>query len=477
MGISISGLGSGLDTAQIISDLMTLERQPYIRLETSKKNLQSEKSIFQSINTKLNTLKTAVSDLLLNANFNLVSGKSTNEGVVKLKTAEGASTGNYNIAVTQLAQSHSVKSGEVDTGGTDLLNKTFEITYGGSTIKIETNQLASGSKNAEALEYIKNQINSQNTGLTAAVVSVSDTKKVLVLTSKETGEQNKMVLSGTGGILLGGDALGALGITNVGPKGAGSNTIQDAADAKLTVSGVSITRSSNTISDVIDGVTLELVAAGSSQVTVARDMDKVAEKIDAFVKAYNDVVNTVRNNLSKPADATKMNPLQGDSVLKTISNELYNLFTSATNLTDGYKMMAEIGLEIDKGITKGSLMTGTITFDKEKFKEAFSKDPNAVIDLFKHNENGIMKAMDNRLQEWTSSVNGLITSKIKGYDSEIGMIDDRMEAMDNRLQLKYEQLKKQFTAMEVALSGLKSQQSWLTSQLASLTALTQANKG
>ncbi|GIQ62832.1 hypothetical protein PACILC2_14000 [Paenibacillus cisolokensis] len=172
-----------------------------------------------------------------------------------------------------------------------------------------------------------------------------------------------------------------------------------------------------------------------------------------------------------------MNPLQGDSVLKTISNELYNLFTSATNLTDGYKMMAEIGLEIDKGITKGSMMTGTITFDKEKFKEAFSKDPNAVIDLFKHNENGIMRGLDAKLKEWTSSVNGLITSKIKGYDSEIDMLDDRMEAMDNRLQMKYEQLKKQFTAMEVALSGLKSQQSWLTSQLASLTALTQANKG
>jgi Flagellar capping protein len=469
MGISISGLGSGLDTAQIISDLMALERQPYTRLETSKKNLQSEKSIFQSINTKLNTLKTAVSDLLLNANFNLVSGKSTNEGVVKLKTAEGASTGNYNIAVTQLAQSHSIKSKSLDPAGTTLQ---------GTTLKIGSVEITVGDEmtDGEALEYIKNQINSKDTGLTAAVVSDSDNSKVLVLTSKETGAQNKMVLSSTDdGILLEGTALSALDITDIADNG--QNTIQKAQDAKFTVNGLLITRSSNNISGVIDGVTLELVAAGSSQVTVARDTDKIAEKIDAFVKAYNDVINTVRNNLSKPADATKMNPLQGDSVLKTISNELYNLFTSATNLTDGYKMMAEIGLEIDKGITKGSLMTGTITFDKEKFKEAFSKDPNAVIDLFKHNENGIMKAMDNRLKEWTSSVNGLITSKIKGYDSEIDMLDDRMEALDNRLQMKYEQLKKQFTAMEVALSGLKSQQSWLTSQLASLTALTQANKG
>ncbi|WP_372447062.1 flagellar filament capping protein FliD [Paenibacillus cisolokensis] len=232
--------------------------------------MQSEKSIFQSINTKLNTLKTAVSDLLLNANFNLVSGKSTNEGVVKLKTAEGTSTGNYNIAVTQLAQSHSIKSKSLDPAGTTLQ---------GTTLKIGSVEITVGDEmtDGEALEYIKNQINSKDTGLTAAVVSDSDNSKVLVLTSKETGAQNKMVLSSTDdGILLEGTALSALDITDIADNG--QNTIQKAQDAKFTVNGLLITRSSNNISGVIDGVTLELVAAGSSQVTVARDTDKIAEK-------------------------------------------------------------------------------------------------------------------------------------------------------------------------------------------------------
>ena len=487
MGISITGLSSGLDTASIVESLMQIERQPYNRLSTQKTNLQSEQAVFRAINTKLNTLSNAVSDLMLNSSFNILSASSSDESVVKLTAGEAATTGTFNVNVTQVAQSHSIKSGIIDANGTTLLGKTLTIDRDGTAndITIDTSGLAAGTKDRDVLEYIKNQINSKNTGLTASIVSVSDTQKVLVLTSKETGENNKMVLgsaaAGTGQIGLGGTALdaSALNITDVSDNGA--NTTQKAQDAILSVNGITVTRSTNKITDVISGTTIEVQKAGSSTIKIATDADKVAGKIQAFVNAYNDVITTVRNNLAKPADSGKMNPLQGDSLLKDIDNKLYNIFNSLTASSPGFQSMAQIGLEIDKGVTKASLMTFTITFDKEQFKQKFTEDPQAVINLFKmddtspDNRDGIMRIMNQQIKEWTNSVDGTLTSKIKGYDAEISTIDDRMTALNDRLIMKEEQLKKQFSAMEVALSQLKSQQSWLSSQLASLTATTKAS--
>ncbi|CAH1192969.1 Flagellar hook-associated protein 2 [Paenibacillus plantiphilus] len=479
MSVSFPGLASNLDTAAIINKLMEFDRIPYDRLDKKKGDLGAEQTIFQTVNTKLGVLQSAVSDLMLNSNFNLVSGASSNEKVLKATASEGASTGDFNITVNTLAQSHAIKSGAVTIGDSTLKNKTFTIDRVGHTqITIDTSVAAAGATNGDILEYIKGQINSQDSGLAASIVSISATEKVLLISSKETGTANKMKLSGgTGGIELGGTSLADLGITNVDTA---VNQTQAADNATITVNGVSITRSNNKISDVINGVTLDLLEAGSSKVTVSRDTDKVAGKIEKFINAYNDAVSLVRGNLTKPTDKTKMNPLQGDSVLKEISSKMYDIFTKVTGSPHGANMMSAYGFDIDKGIKVGSQMTGKITFDKEVFKEKFNADPNAVINMFnfkpsdgadavEKSKEGIMRVLDGQLKEWTNSVNGLMTSKIKGYSSEITVIDERMEAMDLRLQMKQDQLKKQFASMEVALSKLKSQQSWLTSQLAALT--------
>lgn len=471
MSISLPGLSSNLDTAAMINKLMEFERLPYDRLDKRKTNLGAERNIFQTINLKLSALQNSVSDLQLNSNFNLVSGVSSDEGVLKAIASEGASTGEFNVVVNTIAQSHAIKSGAVTIADASLKNQTFTIDRAGKPqISIDTSVATAGSTNGEILEYIKNQINSQDTGLSASVISVSDTEKVLLLSSKETGTANKMKLAGgTGGIELGGSALAGLGITDVD----NVNKTQAADDATLTVNGVSITRSSNKINDVIAGVTLDVLSAGPSKVTVSRDTDKIASKIESFVKAYNEVIDMVRGNLTKPENKLHMNPLQGDTVLKEVSDRMYSIFNGTAGSVAGMNMMSAIGLEIDKGITKGSLMTGKITFDKSTFTEKFNQDPQSVINLFKHDDaddskDGIMRVLDKQIKGWTNTVDGLLTSKMKGYDSEITVIDERMIAMELRLQMRQDKLKKQYTAMEVALSQLKSQQTWMASQLAAL---------
>lgn len=478
MSFSISGLVSGLDTAQIISDLMKLERIPYTRLETRKSHLTSEQTIFRTINTKMSALQNAISDLKLPSTYKLSSAKSSDETVAKVTASEGASTGSFNLDVEQTAKSHTIKSANIASNGTTLRNQLFTIDLDGTAndLTIDTSNMANAAEatDGEILEYIKNQINLSKTNLTASVVTVDDAgNKVLMLSSKLTGETNKIVsgtaAEGSGQIGLSGGGFDALGLADSAAITA--NTTQAAQNAKFTLNGVSIEKASNTVTDVISGVTIQLLKGDNSKaaINVDFDGDKVAAKVEAFVKAYNDIVSLVRDNLAKPADKTKMNPLQGDALLKEINDQLYTMFTDVSGSEAGFKMMSELGLEIDKGITKASLMTGRITFDKEVFKSKLNENAAAVSDLFRKAETGVMSKLDNQMKVWTSSVDGLLTAKIKGYDAEIKVVDDRMIAMDQRLLMKEQQLKSQFTAMEVALSTLKNEQQWLSNQLAALT--------
>ncbi|MEF2243947.1 flagellar filament capping protein FliD [Paenibacillus sp. IITD108] len=462
MSISINGLMSGLDTGQIINDLMKLERQPYTRLEQQKSFLTSEQSIFRNINTKLTALKNALSDLKLSSSFNLTSAKSSNESAVKVTTNADAAIGNYNIVVERLATSHSMKSVKSNTlQPGELAQSAKEYLVNGN--KIDMSGLKADATNEDVMDYLKNQINKNDWGISASVVTINNQgDKVLTLTSKSTGEDNA--------IHIGNDPSKTLRIEGTGFDALGFTTSQPAQNAKLKINGIDIEKSTNIISDAISGVTLELLSGNNSNsnVVVSPDGDKVADKIDAFVKAYNDVVTTVRESIAKPADKTKMNPLQGDSLLKEVSDNLYNIFNSMAGTTEGFNMMSQLGLEIDKGITIGSMMTGKISFDKETFKTKLKENPTAVANLFNAEGTGIVNVLDKELKRLTGTTDGLITSRIKGYDTEIEMVDDRLVAMDERLTMKEKQLKAKFTAMEVALSSLKNQQSWLTNQLAAL---------
>jgi len=120
-------------------------------------------------------------------------------------------------------------------------------------------------------------------------------------------------------------------------------------------------------------------------------------------------------------------------------------------------------------------MTGTISFDRNKFKEAFAENPEAVKHLFTYDDSGsasqdgVAVRFYNELLNWTRSGNGYLTTMITGYDSTISEITEQMERLDYRLQNRQQQLEAQFAAMENALAQLRSQQTWIAAQIAALT--------
>ncbi|QNK58360.1 flagellar filament capping protein FliD [Paenibacillus sp. PAMC21692] len=456
MSFSINGLISNLDTAKIVSDLMKIERIPYTTLETKKTNIQSEQTIFRNINTKLSALETAAKDLRYNADFNVFAAKSSNTNGLTVTTTDAAETGTYSLSVQKLAQANVKAMQGIDPSGTNLANLTSVSINNQSIDLADDLGIVSGESNESVLKKLANYVNSHSElGVTASMVKTnSNGQLAFTLTSKTTGAQSAIQTSGFGGAF---------------------SNIVAAQDAEFTFNGVPVKRATNTINDLISGASIQLLAEGqSSTITIQQDTDKIIGKIENFVKTYNELITLVKDNLSKPSDDKKMNPLQGDSVLKEISNSLYGMVNGLVGNEQGFKMMSDIGLTIDKGVTSPSLMTGKITFDKEVFKAKFSENAESVTGMFTNSSNGLMTELDKTIRSrWTSTVSGSINSKISGYDAELKVIDDRLISLDARLTMRETRLKSQFATMETMLSSLKNQQNWLTSQFESLT---KANK-
>lgn len=443
MSFSLSGIASGLDTNAIISQLMQLERIPYNKLESKKNNYNTEISVFRSINTKLATLRTAADDLRLRTNFNLRSANNSDNTVLKATVSEFAQEGTYTIEVNKLATFHTMKTKNFTSEGQDLTgNQSFELN--GKTINVAFDD---EKTNEENLKLLADAVNASDAGVRASVLQVSPTEKTVVFTAKQSGKDNEMAFANAE----------FLSITQVA----------EGSDAELKINGIDIKSSSNQLDNVIDGISLTLLKAGeTSTVTVARDLDKIADKVDAFVKAYNDVIDTIRNSTGKEK------VLQGDYTLRSLQDTLHNLFNDRVlGLGDDFQYLVQIGLEIDAGKTTADGMTGKISFNKEKFKTALSENPEQVYKLFANDADddrfdGIAQRFSDTLRYWTRSGTGILASRIDGYNSQIAFINTQLEAMENRLAMKEEQLKKQFTTMETMLISLQNEQSWLSSQLA-----------
>lgn len=474
MSISLNGLASKLDTGAMIEQLMLLERLPLEKMEKRLASVSSEQSFFRTINTKLNTLKYAAADLNLPSTFKQTSAVSSNSNAVKITAGNSAVTGNYDISITNLAKSH-VTSSTDQTSGAAYAGPFGKIVINhpelSSPLEIQITNTPD-LKIDDVLNTIKDGINANAKGLTASVVETTPGNKKLVFTSSKSGTDhsiafgagtgNRAVISDTDGILAG------IGLD-------GSNTVQAAGNAEFKVNGLNVIKGSNEVTDVISGATINLLAVGDSTVSVNRDAEKVYDKVKAFADAYNDIVKTIRANTAKGA------ALQGDSTLRNLESRLNQWATSiAGGTVKGYHSLADIGIEIDKGVTVGKEMTGTMNIDKAKFIDKFNGNPEAVTSLFgfddaddplnpSDNQDGIARLMNQGLEGWTKTVDGILSSRLKGYDSDLAVINDKIDRMNSSLLMKQDQLKRQFTAMEVSLTNLQNQQKWLSGQFAALT--------
>ncbi|HUW50198.1 MAG TPA: flagellar filament capping protein FliD [Sulfuricella sp.] len=389
MALSSPGIGSNLDVNGIVSKLMSVEQQPLVRLNTLEASYQTKLSAYGNLNSALSTFQTAVSgltDLSQFQNFLATPGDTT---IMTASATSSAVAGSYAVNVAAMAQPQTLlatgqtsTTAAIGTGAASTLTFQFgTITggtltngiYSGATFTQDASQ-ASGTVTIDStnnsLQGIRDAINTANIGVTATIVNDgSAAPNRLVLTSSKTGATSSMKIT------VAGDAT-VQGLLAEDPA-AVQNMTQSAAaqSASVTINGVAVASTSNTLTGAIPGVTLNLLKIGTTNLSVARNAGSVQTAVQAFVKAYNDINSTLSSLSSYDPATKKAGPLLGDSTVQTIQAQIRRtLSSSLAGLSGSLTTLSQIGVSFQRD--------GSMALDTTKLQNAITNNFGDVAGLF-----------------------------------------------------------------------------------------------
>jgi len=346
--VSSLGVGSGLDASTIITKLMAVEGQPLTDLKKQEADLRSKVSLFGQVQSLFGDLQTAANTLKSTSLWKQTLASSDNSAAVGVSTGSGAVAGNYAVAVSQLANRQTVTSSVFASSTTAMTPGTLTIELGqwtgtpasGFTAKAATTPvtITLGAGDDLSLAGLRDKINAAGAGVTASIVTDNSGAR-LSIRSSATGAVNGFRLTGTDGLT--GFAYDA---TVASPM----SLNQAAQDAQATINGIAVTSSSNTLSNVVDGVTLTLQGKTTTDanVTVNPDDAAVSKGVDAFVKAYNAVANFIATQTKYDPNSKTASPLQGNSTIVGLQWQLRGLLNQATTASSAYATLSSVGITV-----------------------------------------------------------------------------------------------------------------------------------
>jgi flagellar hook-associated protein 2 len=524
---SIDGLISGLNTTQIIDQLMQLNAQPQTILKNRVAAQQTRVASLQTLNSKIASVATKAAGLSQLNSWSPSTATGDNADVT-VQADAGATASSLTFTINALATAYqatyTTTGAATDPVMTAGLDYTITYTDSRSPVTINTGD---GS-----LQAIADALNDPKTGLHAALVKTGtnasgDPTYSLTVTDAATGAKS-------------GFTVAPVNATDPAFMG-GAATSTSGTDASITVAGQTqaLTSSSNTFADLMPGVdvTLGAQATGSATITISRDADGLADKVQALVDAVNSALDGISSLTDYNADTKTGGLLTGDSTLRTIRDQVLSAVTDGVN----GKSLASVGIQVDK--------TGKITFDADKFKDAYQADPTGTAAMFAGTATwsdsttnvtlqsstwrtqpgtytvvadatggtidgleaslsgslltgatdspvegltvkytgsvsgtltytqGIAAKLEALAQQASNSTDGLITSEIQGKNSSIDTMQDDISDWDVRLAQQRTTLEKQYANLEVALGKLKDQGTWLSGQIASLPQISSGSGG
>ncbi|HAV35479.1 MAG TPA: hypothetical protein DCX52_03810 [Massilia sp.] len=446
MAISGAGMLSGLPVDDLISSLMSIERQPLVTLQSKQSGFNAKLSAFGTLKSAVSTFQTAVKNVSGDALAALTATSSKSETVgVSVAKGSGASAGSYAIEVSKLAQSDKLVSGVVVPG--------TKFTAADSSMSISV-----GGKDPIALTLtdttlagLSGAINKANAGVTATILN-DGTGDRLVITGNDTGAANTVKITATG-------TLAQFDTT-----GGSMTKSQSAQNAEMTIDGIAVSKPSNTVTDAIKGVTLNLnqTNVGSPvKVALAKDTSAVTNQINAFVDAYNTLATAVNKQTAYNATTKTGAVLNGDagarSILTSIRAELGKAVTDST----GLKTLSDIGIAFQRD--------GTLKLEKpDKLKSALETNFTGVSSLFGSSD-GVATRLTKVTEEMLGS-KGLFKTRTDGLNASISSMDKSMDRMELQLAQTEKRYRAQFTALDTMMTNMQNMSSYMTQQLAALAA-------
>ena len=439
---NIGGLASGLDTAAIIDSLVAVAMIPVRQLESRKALFNARDNAWQDLNTKFSAVRTALDSLQTISDLNeLVTAASSNEATVTVSATGSATPSTITFTVDALAFNHQLASTSTYASNDDLISAgIFTVTHDATSYDFVTDATTTV---VELAQLINAEV---DLGVSASLISIDGTNFKLLLTADETGTSSQFT---TSGLSLGFD------------------TVQTGQDAQVTFGsgsgGLVLTRSTNVVTDLIDGISIELHETSTDPVTVtvARDTEVTAEKVTELMDAINAAITSLQDYTRYDVATETAGVLSGDSTARQVLFDLRSSLTGIANQgATQYATGTSVGIELTR--------EGTVSFDASKLQEALDTNYAEVAALFTSAGaagTGLMGSIDTHLDE-LEGADGRIARARDLWEAQIGIIDDRIEVLELRIDRREAGLIKRFAGLEVAMANLTAQAQWLTAQLA-----------
>jgi flagellar hook-associated protein 2 len=465
--ISSAGIGSGLDVESIITKLMSVEKLPVQTLEDQASTIQTKISAFGSVQSALGAFRDASLALTKNDAWSPTVGTSADASAVTVSTGSTAAAGNYAVTVTNLAASQSVasktytSSDELAGEGTLTIEQgSWDIGEPGFAARATISAINIPISSTDSLSAVRDKINAAGAGVTASIVTDS-TGARLVLSSSKTGVQNGFRVTTSGS-----DALAALTYDPTNNP-AGMTLTQTAADATATVNGLAITSDSNTLTNVVDGLSINLLkktpADGTSvQLNVAQDNTTIKAKIQAFVDAYNSLSKTLASQTKYDDTSKTAGTLQGDSTAVGLQRQLRSALTGSSGASSVFSTLSSIGLEVQSD--------GTVKINDTKMTNALAnlgelKKVFANSGVADDGTDGFAQRF-RTLGDQVLGTDGSLTTRAAGLATSLKQNETRQDEMNNRLTSTEARLRAQYTALDTKMASFSTLSTYITQQIA-----------
>ena len=441
MAISSAGIGSGLDVAKIVEQMVAAEKIPLKKLEYKAEGIQTQISTYGEIKSLTSKLGDIVSKLTRDSAWNGVSISSSNPTLSGTMTGIAA-TGTYNIKVTHLAQAQTTALG--GAGGIALAKDQAMGAAGTIKLTMGTESKDIAIESSDTLTKIATKINEAGMGIQASIVTDVDGKERLMLRSKETGTDKAFTVD-----------------LSAAPTVLGQNTTQNAQNAKVELNGLVVESSANTFANTIPGMsfTVSEVTSTAATLNVKADTEAMKKNIQEFVDTYNELNDLLTQSTKYVEESKTAGVLQGDSATVSLQNSLRMLTQGISGSTGGLTRLAEIGIQMQEG---GKLSTDTTKLDKaltnlEGLKGLFANKADALgqgggIAVNFKNFTDKLLSFDGTLNTKTDS----LERTLKSNSAEQTKVNTRADTLEKRLYAQYSALDTKMASLN-ALNAYVSQ--------------------
>jgi flagellar hook-associated protein 2 len=449
--------GSVINVSSLVSQLVAATEAPQQSLISNQtQQVTTQISALAQLKGALSTFQSALSALDTPSAFQLETANSSAPAVFTATAGNGAPTGTYNVSVSALATAQQLLSNPV--AGSTIGTGTLQLSLGVSSFSVT---LDSTDNTLQGLAAAINSA-SGNPGIAATVLQGAS-GAYLLLSSSQTGAANTIQVTETDG----GNGLEGF---SYGTGNTGNYTQEAAAqDAAFSVSGVNFTSPSNTVSDAMSGVTLNLLGTSptsgtpptptAATLSIANDTSTISSNIQAFVSAYNTLQSTLVQLGGYDSSTNTAGPMMGDAGLEGIQNQIQQALYSIVNTgSPTCNTLASIGITTNAD--------GTLSVNGATLSAALNGNFSAVSQLFS-STSGVAASLNNDISS-ALGPNGSLTAEGNTLASQENSLTEQSNQLQTQMAALQASLTQQYSALNTLLSSLQTTSSYLSQAFASL---------